>query len=77
MVLIADIGNSSITVGLFRVNAERSHDSLVCKSKYSTDTRKSADEYAAEKGCALYHGKHVPLRQRKPSPRNTAPTDGL
>lgn len=47
MVLIADIGNSSITVGLFRVNAERSHDSLVCKSKYSTDTRKSADEYAA------------------------------
>lgn len=47
MVLIADIGNSSITVGLFRANAERSHDSLIFKSKYSTDTHKSADEYAA------------------------------
>ena len=47
MVLIADIGNSSITVGLFRTDAERSYEELICKSKYSTDTRKSADEYAA------------------------------
>lgn len=42
MILTVDVGNSSITVGLFDGDAR-----LVCKSKYSTDTRKSADEYAA------------------------------
>ncbi len=42
MVFVVDIGNSSITVGLFDVDT-----GLVCKSKYSTDTRKSADEYAS------------------------------
>ena len=47
MVLTVDIGNSSITVGLFCENAEKQDGELLCKSKYSTDTRKSADEYAA------------------------------
>ena len=47
MVLTVDIGNSSITVGLFRENEEKQDGELICKSKYSTDTRKSADEYAA------------------------------
>ena len=47
MVLTVDIGNSSITVGLFRENEEKQDGELLCKSKYSTDTRKSADEYAA------------------------------
>ncbi len=47
MVLTADIGNSSITVGLFGAKSEGSDGELVCKSKYSTDARKSADEYAA------------------------------
>lgn len=47
MVLIADIGNSSITVGLFRTEAGGAYGELVFKSKYSTDTHKSADEYAS------------------------------
>ncbi len=47
MILIADIGNSSITVGLFGINDENPSGKLLCKSKYSTDARKSSDEYAA------------------------------
>ena len=47
MVLTVDIGNSSITVGLFCQDAKKQDGELICKSKYSTDTRKSADEYAA------------------------------
>ena len=47
MILTADIGNSSITVGLFDVSEDKPDGELKCKSKYSTDARKSADEYAA------------------------------
>ena len=41
MLLAVDIGNSSIDIGVFAED-----DSLIMKSKISTDRAKSADEYA-------------------------------
>lgn len=46
MLLAVDIGNTSISVGLFRKDTEKPQGDMLFCSKLSTDARKSADEYA-------------------------------
>ena len=59
MLLALDIGNSSISLGLFDLNAQDTRPAPVLTAKLSADTRRTADEYTvimrgllAEKG---YH----------------------
>ena len=46
MLLALDVGNSSISLGLFDLNARDTRSSPVLTAKLSADTGRTADEYA-------------------------------